>query len=113
MDFSLKYLFIGLVLTLAHAVFAFGGHPAVDEAVKITGGIAHYGNAPFVITGFQTADGKIYTLKTKEGSSFSLKDIESEGGNLLELTGEIDESHKNAPTILKDGVFIVSDWKKM
>ncbi|WP_407429193.1 hypothetical protein [Treponema sp.] len=108
---SVKKVFclISALFLTEQAVFCFGGR-APQVAV---GFINYYGNAPVEFAGFETVDGYVYTLQVEEGSKFTLKDIEAEQGNMLELTGQIDNSQKNGFQILKDGVFIVSDWKKL
>lgn len=103
---------IFLVLLAFSAVFqcfSYGGKaPQV-----ITGHIKYYGNSPFEFAGFETEDGYLYTIEIDKNSDFLLADIEKETGYRLELTGKIDKSHRNGPNVLKDGVFIVSDWKKL
>ena len=105
-----KKIILSLTLFIsAFFAFSFGGL-APQTAV---GHVKYYGNVPFEFAGFETVDGFVYTLQVGENSPFSLKDIEAEQGNMLELTGQIDKSQKNAPNVLKDGVFVVSEWKKL
>lgn len=89
--------------------FSFGGRPPES----IVGYVKYYGNVPFEFPGFETVDGYIYTIKIEENADFSLKDITAAQGYLLELTGEIDKKQKNGLNVLKDGVFTVSEWKKL
>jgi len=104
-------ILIALIIFFAGSLsaFAFAGR-SQDSAV---GHIKFYGNAPFAFAGFETKEGRLYKIEVEEGSDFSIKDIENEVGSLLELTGEIDSSRKNDFNVLKDGVFIVSEWKKL
>ena len=104
-----KICLLFLVFFCSIAVFPFGG-PAPQCAV---GHIKYYGNVPFEFAGFETVDGYVYTIQVEENSSFTLKDIEAAQGNMLELIGRIEKSHKNAPNVLKDGIFVVSEWKKL
>ncbi len=96
-----------LVLFAAVLSFSFGGHPKE----KAVGTICYYGNVPFEFPGFNTVDGFVYTIQVAEGASFSLDDITKEQGNLLEFTGKIDASNIGGYNVLKDGVFIVSDFE--
>ena len=105
----IKTLFFLAISFCASSVFAFGGR-APQTAV---GHVKYYGNAPFEFAGFETVDGYVYTLKVEEKSKFTLKDIEDAQGYMLELTGEIDTSQKNGFNVLKDGIFVVSEWKKL
>ncbi len=87
--------------------FAFGGRaPQV-----VVGSIKYYGNDPFAFPGFETVDGLVYTIKVSEKSSFTLEEIAAKQGNLLELTGKIDKSKKNGFNVLKDGIFVVEEWR--
>ena len=110
-SFKKIILMLGFVLC-ALSVFAFGGK-SEETQTTIVGHIKYFGNAPFEFAGFETVDGFLYTLKVQENAKFSLKDIEAEQGNMLELTGEIDKSQENGLNVLKDGIFIVSEWKKL
>ena len=107
-----KTIFAIIIAFLSLGAFAFGGK-ASDSQNSIVGYIKFYGNAPFEFPGFETVDGYVYTLKVKENSSFTLSELEKQTGNMLELTGEIDKSQKNGLNVLKDGIFIVSEWKKL
>ena len=108
-----KKIFLAFcVLLVAGVVFAFGGK-SEETQTTIVGHIKYFGNAPFEFAGFETVDGFLYTLKVQENAKFSLKDIEAEQGNMLELTGEIDKSQENGLNVLKDGIFVVYEWKKL
>jgi len=101
----LLFVFVSVIPT--SFIFAYGGQ-APQTAV---GSITYYGNAPFAFPGLQTVDGYLYTLAVEENAPFTLKDIEAAQGNLIEFTGTIDKSQKNGLNVLKDGIFIVSEWK--
>jgi len=110
MRISIKSLFIAFAFLFVGAfLFAFGGR----APQTIVGHVKYYGNVPFEFPGFETVDGYIYTIKIEENADFSLKDITAAQGYLLELTGEIDKNQKNGLNVLKDGVFTVSEWKKL
>lgn len=110
MRISIKSLFIAFAFLFAGgSLFAFGGR----APQTIVGHVKYYGNVPFEFPGFETVDGYIYTIKIEENADFSLKDITAAQGYLLELTGEIDKNQKNGLNVLKDGVFTVSEWKKL
>lgn len=107
---SLLKAIFALVFSLCNLfAFSFGGRPPES----IVGHVKYYGNVPFEFPGFETVDGYIYTIKIEENADFSLKDITAAQGYLLELTGEIDKNQKNGLNVLKDGVFTVSEWKKL
>lgn len=110
MRISIKSLFIAFAFLFAGgSLFAFGGR----APQTIVGHVKYYGNVPFEFPGFETVDGFIYTIQIEENSAFSLKDITDAQGYMLELTGEIDKSQKKGVNTLKDGVFVVSEWKKI
>ena len=88
---------------------AFGG----KAPQAVSGYVKFYGNVPFEFAGFETLDGYVYTLQIDEDAKFSLKDLTDLQGFLLELTGEIDDSQKFGLNVLKDGIFIVNDWKRL
>ena len=110
---SLKKIFsVFSVLFLGASLFAYGGK-AEETQTSIVGHIKYFGNAPFEFPGFETVDGFVYTIRIAENSTVTLKEIEAEQGYLLELTGEVAKDVKKMPDVLKDGVFLVSDWKKL
>ena len=110
MRISIKSLFIAFAFLFAgSSVFAFGGR----APQTIVGHVKYYGNVPFEFPGFETVDGFIYNIQTEENAAFSLKDITDAQGYMLELTGEIDKSQKKGVNTLKDGVFVISEWKKL
>ena len=93
-------------------IFAFGGK-ASDSKMSVVGHVKFYGNVPFEFPGFETVDGYIYTIQIEENAKFTLDDIKKENGYLIELTGEVDKSKNNGLNVLKDGIFVVSEWKKL
>ena len=106
----IKIFFLGLIFAFFVAQgFSFGGS-APQVAV---GHIKYYGNSPFEFAGFETEDGYLYTLKVDDNPDFSLSDIEKEIGSRLEITGKIVKPRKKEPNTLRDGVFIVSEWKRL
>ena len=46
-----------------------------SDLVQANGFIRWFGNAPVEYAGFETVEGKLYTLAAAEGASFSLKDM--------------------------------------
>ncbi len=105
----MKKLFLLLlgIFFCAFSLMAFGKR----DVECVAGYINYYGNAPFAFPGFEAVDGRVFALKVKKGSSFTVKDIALKKGSLLELTGKIDTSALNGPDVLSDGVFVVSKWK--
>ncbi|MBQ0050885.1 MAG: hypothetical protein KBT11_02340 [Treponema sp.] len=101
--FALASFLFALICGFA---FGYGKAPAT-----VVGHINFYGNAPVEFPGIVTVDGQTYGLKIAEGSAFTLKEISSHQGELLELTGEIENPKGPAYQRLKDGFFIVSEWK--
>ncbi|MCR4821748.1 MAG: hypothetical protein K5873_02615 [Treponema sp.] len=104
-----SFIFILILGLLSLSAFAFGGK-APQTAV---GSIKYFGNAPFAFPGLECVDGYLYTLQVEEGASFTLKDIEEAQGSLIEVTGSIEKSNQLGPNTLKDGVFVVSEWKRL
>lgn len=117
MNHSVHFVCLSLtVLGLlgAAALFcSFGG----KAPQTVTGHVNMYGNEPFAFPGFQTEDGKTYTLVVDENKSdknVTLKRMQQFQGELLELTGKTISLKKNelpGPNILKDGQFIVYSYK--
>lgn len=112
-----KYSFIKLLLAVLFActsslTFAFGGK-AEDTKTTVIGHIKYYGNEPFDFAGFETDDGLLYTIKVEENANFTMEDITYNQGKRLALSGIIDSSHKNGLNVLKDGIFVVSEWKEL
>ena len=110
MKFHIKKIaFLSLFALLSIQIFGFG-----RKAPQIVvGHIKYFGNTPFEFAGFETVDGYIYTLNVAENLSFTIEELCTEQGNMLELTGEIDKSQKNSLNVLKDGIFIVDSWKRL
>ena len=92
--------------------FPFGGR-ALSGQSEAFGHLKYFGNAPFVFPGFQTEEGLLYGLEVAENADFTLRDIENAQGCLLEIRGEIRAGEKNGLTALKDGIFVVHEWKKL
>jgi hypothetical protein len=107
-----RLILIASVLCVAALFCSFGG----KVPQTITGHVHMYGNEPFAFAGFETDDGKLYTLavnKKKTDANITLKQIESFQGELLELTGTIEPVKENSLpgfNILKDGTFIVYSY---
>lgn len=109
---NLKLLFTTFALILAGvAGFSYGG--TAPEPETVIGHIKFFGNAPVEFPGLETDDGKLYTIQVAEGAKFTLKDITAAQGNKIELTGIIDDSQKIGLNVLKDGVIVVTAWKKL
>ena len=110
---SLKKIFIAICafFVCGTVIFAYGGN-AEESQTTVTGYIKYYGNVPFEFPGFETVDGAVYTLRVAEDAKFTLKDVVQAQGYLIELTGTVDSSQKNGLNVLKDGIFVVSEWKQ-
>ena len=107
-----KLLSVFCIFFWGTMLFAFGGK-AEDTKTSIVGHVKFFGNVPFEFAGFETVDGLLYTIQVADDSKIKLKEIESAQGYLLELTGDISKDNENIVEVLKDGVFIVSEWKKL
>ena len=104
-----KLILISLTIFCLLPLFAFGGR----APEPIVGTIKYYGNAPFEIPGFETIEGKVYSLDIEENSTFTLQDILVNQGHLLELTGKAEKIRIPAPNRVGKEVFIVSSWKRL
>ena len=104
-----RFTFIASVLCVAALFCSFGG----KAPQTVTGHVHMYGNEPFAFAGFETQDGKLYTLSVSEKKTekdITLKSLEILQGELLELTGTIEPVKKNSLpgfNVLKDGTFTV------
>lgn len=111
-----KMAFITFVMLVLFSAlipaFPFGGRAESGQA-EACGHLTYFGNAPFAFPGFQTEDGLLYGLEVAEDADFTLKDIEKAQGSLLEIRGEIRTGEKNGLWSLKNGVFVVHEWKKL
>lgn len=104
-----KTIFVLVLIFSSLTVFAFGGR----APQTVVGHIKYYGNVPFEFPGIETVDGYHYSIKVEEGAEFTVKDITDASGYMLEFTGQIEKSKENAYEVLKDGVFVVSEFKKL
>lgn len=106
-----KSILTVLALLLCAATgFAFS---RADDSAEAEGFINWFGNAPVEFAGFQATDGKLYTLKVEDGSDFTLDDITALQGSKLHIEGRIEkEKQKGGFQVLRDGVFVVSSYKK-
>lgn len=100
-----KSIFAVIFLVAMTSIFAWGGKKT------ITGHIQIYGNAPFTFVGFVTDDGEEYSLDIDSKADFTIKDIKTHQGELLKLTGVVNEKELMGFQTLKDGRFIVSKFK--
>jgi hypothetical protein len=101
---------IAFILLFSTAVFSMSRSKDLHEA---TGFIRWYGNAPVEYAGFETVDGKLYSLEAAEGASFSLKDITKLQGHLIHLEGRVKKTEGPAFQELKDGTFIVEKYEDL
>lgn len=102
-----KFLISLLVLICGAGVFAFGG----KAPASVVGHIKFYGNAPFEYPGIETVDGNLYAVQVEEDSGVSLDEIKSTQGKMIELTGRVEKQNKFAFNSLRDGIFVVSEFK--
>ena len=96
-------IFFSLLLT-AFLCFAYS-KPAKSEKNMdtLTGMINVYGNEPFTFIGIDTDDEKKYTIKA----------LRKTQGHKIEIKGTIDKDEKSNFNRLKDGYFIVVEWKEI
>lgn len=109
----MKKIFAVLLVFASVIGFTFAsgkGDTCPDHAV---GHIKWYGSAPFAYPGFVTVEGNIYTIAVEDSSSFSVEEISALQGYLLQIDGRIDKLQIGGFQVLKDGVFVVSDYKKL
>ncbi len=104
---------VGVVFILMCAVWTLFAMNKNDDLVQAQGYIEWFGNIPFEYSGFKTVDGKLYLLEVKDGAPFSLKDIESLQGSLIYIEGRIKNNAGKSINALRDGVFVVTDFKKV
>lgn len=102
-----KILFLILILVSCACCFGFGG----KSPVSVVGHIKFYGNAPFESPGIETVDGNLYAVQVEEDSGVSLDEIKSTQGKMIELTGRVEKQEKLAFNSLRDGIFVVSEFK--
>lgn len=82
----------------------------------VTGYVHMYGNAPFSFPGFETEDGKRYTLvlDEKKSGTLTLKELESLQGQRVELRGVIrtgSDAVEEGINRLRDGEFVVYSYR--
>lgn len=105
-----KSLSIFVLIFAVCALFAMNKNDNLSEA---QGCIEWFGNIPFEYSGFKTTDGKLYLLEVEENADFSVKDIESLQGSLIYIEGRIKNTAGNQINALRDGVFVVRNFKKV
>lgn len=105
-----KSLSIFVLIFAVCALFAMNKNDNLSEA---RGYIEWFGNIPFEYSGFKTTDGKLYLLEVEENADFSVKDIEFLQGSLIYIEGRIKNTAGNQINALRDGVFVVKDFKKI
>ncbi len=105
-----KRLIVFVLIFAVCALFAMNKNDNLSEA---RGYIEWFGNIPFEYSGFKTTDGKIYLLEAEENADFSVKDIESLQGSLIYIEGRIKNTAGNQINALRDGVFVVKNFKKI
>jgi len=82
----------------------------------VTGHVHMYGNMPFSFPGFETEDGKRYTLvlDEKKSGTLTLKEFQTLQGQLVELSGVIHtgrDAEKAGINRLHDGEFVVYSYR--
>ena len=102
-----KFLFGTIILLSVFSAFPFGG----KAPKSVTGHINFYGNAPFEYPGIKTADGYLYAVQTEKDSGVSIEKIKETQGKLVELTGHVEKKEKLSIFSLRDGIFVVQDFK--
>ena len=104
-----KYLFGIMILILGLSAFSFGG----KAPTSIAGHIKFYGNAPFEYPGIETVDGYLYAVQAEKDSSVSIEEIKATQGKMIELNGRVEKKEKLSVFSLRDGTFIVSDFRTL
>lgn len=106
-----KITMIFFVLIAAVCIlFAMNKNDGLTEA---KGYIEWFGNIPFEYSGFKTVEGKLYSLQVADGADFSVKDIEALQGSLIYIEGRIKNTGGKTINALRDGVFVVKNFKKL
>ncbi|MBP5465813.1 MAG: hypothetical protein J6Y13_11660 [Treponema sp.] len=77
---------------------------------NMKGSVRFFGNSPFEYPGFQAEDGSQYTLEVQEGAEFTLDDISSHSGELIELSGKL-KKKKGGLASLSGGHIIVESYE--
>lgn len=77
---------------------------------NLRGVVRFYGSVPFSYPGFETEDGKRYTLEVPSTNDFTLDDLSAHTGELIELTGK-KKGKRLAPYSLPDGHIIVESYE--
>lgn len=106
-----RNIIIFSLLLTAFLCFAYS-KPAKSEKNMdtLTGMINVYGNEPFTFIGIDTDDEKKYTIKADEET---IKALRKTQGHKIEIKGTIDKDEKSNFNRLKDGYFIVVEWKEI
>lgn len=102
-----KYFFGIMILIAGLSAFAFGG----KAPKSVAGHIKFYGNAPFEYPGIETVDGYLYAIQTEKDSGVSIEEIKASQGKMIELTGRVEKKEKLSVFSLRDGTFIVSEFR--
>jgi hypothetical protein len=82
----------------------------------VTGHVNMYGSMPFAFPGFETTDGRHFTLvlDKKKSGTITIHELESLQGQLVELHGVINtgsNADKSGINRLHDGEFVVYSYK--
>lgn len=104
-----KIIILISLLFSAFLCFAFSKPSKTQKKLdEVTGLIKVYGNDPFTFLGIETKDGRLYSIKADKNLNDELQKTQ---GTLIEIKGTIENDEKNTLNRLKDGFFIVSEWK--
>lgn len=76
---------------------------------NLRGTIKFYGNSPFEFAGFESEDGKKYTIEVEEKEDLTLQDLTAHSGELIEVSGKIKKKNKGVNS-LPDGHIIIDSY---
>ena len=77
---------------------------------NMKGTVRFFGNSPFEYPGFQAEDGSQYTIEVQEGAEFTVDDMSSHSGELIEISGKL-KKKKGGLSSLSGGHIIVESYE--
>ena len=76
---------------------------------NMKGTVSFFGNSPFEYPGFQAEDGSQYTIEVLDGAEFTLDELTSHSGELIEISGKL-KKKKGGLSSLSGGHIIIESY---